>query len=88
VAVEFVATSISSNGNIPEELEGAVQGFVDIIDAELLHRGYILHTVTAEQWRADYRIVTDVKNPDNSEVTTHQTYVVDSGSTEVRIGGQ
>jgi alkaline phosphatase D len=88
VAVEFVATSISSNGNIPEELEGAVQGFVDIIDAELVHRGYILHTVTTDQWRADYRIVTDAKNPDNPEVTTYQTYVVDNGSTEVRIGGQ
>lgn len=88
VAVEFVATSISSNGNIPEELEGAVQGFVDIIDAELVHRGYILHTVTADQWRADYRIVTDVKDPDNPEVTTHQTYLVDSGSIEVRIDGE
>jgi alkaline phosphatase D len=82
VATEFVATSISSNGNIDPALAPAVTGFLDVVDAELEHRGYILHTVTADEWQAEYRIVDDVKQPE-SPVSTFRTYLVRSGSSEI-----
>jgi alkaline phosphatase D len=84
VASEFVASSLSSNGNIDPALAPAVTGFPDVVDAELEHRGYILHTVTSEEWRAEYRIVDDVKQQ-TSGVSTFRTYAVSRGSSEIRI---
>lgn len=82
VGVEFVTTSISSAGLIGNELTDVLKTFPDLVDAELAHRGYSLHTVTSERWTAEYRIVTDVSRAD-SEVTTLGTYVVEVGSNTV-----
>ena len=84
VAVEFVDTSISSAGLVPPETAGLVKSFKQIVDAELAHRGYTLHTVTPTTWTADYRIVDSVLVPD-STVSTYATYVVDAGTPAVRI---
>jgi alkaline phosphatase D len=84
VATEFVCSSISSNGNVPAEQAGALaELFADLVDAEILRRGYILHAVDAAQWRAEYRTVDDVK-AETSGVSTWQTFVVDAGATAVR----
>ena len=56
--------------------------FPNLVDAELSHRGYSLHTVTPERWAAEYRIVTEVDNP-GSEVTSYGTYTVEAGSNTV-----
>ena len=56
-----------------------LKSFPHLVDAELTHRGYSLHTVTAERWTADYRFVADVSNAE-SEVTTLGTYVVEAGT--------
>jgi alkaline phosphatase D len=82
VGVEFVTTSISSAGLIGAELTDVLKTFPDLIDAELAHRGYSLHTVTPERWTAEYRVVADVSSAD-SAVTTFATYVVEVGSNTV-----
>ena len=82
VGVEFVTTSISSTGSIDDELTEVLRSFPDLLDAELAHRGYTLHTVTPERWSAEYRIVTDVLDAD-SALTVYGTYTVESGSNTV-----
>jgi len=82
VGAEFVTTSISSDGLIDDALGDVLRTFPNLVDAELAHRGYSLHTVTPERWTAEYRIVTDVDNPD-SEVTIYGTYTVEAGSNTV-----
>ncbi len=82
VGAEFVTTSVSSDGLIDDALVDVLRSFPDLVDAELQHRGYSLHTVTPERWTAEYRMVTDVGNPD-SEVTSFGTYTVEAGSDTV-----
>ncbi len=82
VGVEFVTTSISSDGLVGDELTDVFKAFPDLVDAELAHRGYTLHTVTRDLWTADYRIVAEVADPD-SEVTTFSTYEVAVGTNRV-----
>ncbi len=82
VGAEFVTTSISSDGLIDDSLGDVLRTFPDLVDAELQHRGYSLHTVTPERWTAEYRSVTDSNNPD-SEVTSFGTYTVEAGSNTV-----
>jgi alkaline phosphatase D len=79
VGVEFITTSISSEGLVGDELTDVLKSFPNLVDAELSHRGYSLHTVTPQRWIADYRYVTDVSLAD-SEVTSLGSYVVESGS--------
>ncbi|MDP2293751.1 MAG: alkaline phosphatase D family protein [Actinomycetota bacterium] len=82
VGVEFITTSIASDGLIGDELTEVLKTFPDLVDAELAHRGYSLHTVTPERWTSEYRIVTDVDDPD-STVTVYGSYTVDAGSNTV-----
>jgi alkaline phosphatase D len=84
VAVEFVDTSISSAGLVPPDTVGLVKSFKEIVDAELAHRGYTMHTVTPDTWTAAYRIVESALVPE-STVSTFATYVVDAGAPAVRI---
>ena len=79
VGVEFITTSISSASSIDDQLTEVLKTFPNLVDAELTHRGYSLHTVTPQRWTADYRIVTDVSRAD-SEVTSLASYVVEVGS--------
>lgn len=76
--IEFVTTSISSRGNTPDGAEDLFISSPSVVDAELTHRGYTLHTVTTESWTADYRIVADVSRED-SEVSTWKTFQVRTG---------
>lgn len=82
VGVEFVTTSISSEGLVGNELTDVLRSFPDLVDAELAHRGYVLHTVDRDLWTADYRIVTNVSDAD-SEVTTFSLYEVAAGTNQV-----
>ena len=82
VAVEFVATSISSGGLIDPAVTEVVKSIPDILDVELEHRGWILHTVTPERWTAEYRMVDTVKEP-GAEVYVHATYAIDAGTNTV-----
>lgn len=82
VGVEFVTTSISSSGLIPAEVTGVITSFPDLVDADLAHRGYSLHTVTPDLWTSTYRVVEDVTKAD-SAVSTMATYVVAAGTNTV-----
>ena len=82
IGAEFVTTSISSSSNVDEALADVLKSFPNLVDAELVYRGYTMHTVTPERWTAEYRIVTDVSDPD-SEVTTFGTYTIEAGSSTV-----
>ena len=82
VAIEFVDTSISSGGLVDAAVTDLVKSFPDIVDVELEHRGYILHTVTANEWSAQYRFVENVALPD-SPVTVYRTFVVNEGTSSV-----
>jgi phosphodiesterase/alkaline phosphatase D-like protein len=82
VGVEFVSTSISSAGLVGDTFTEVLKSFPELVDAELAHRGYVLHTVTHDHWSAEYRIVADVADPD-SDVTTFSTYEVQAGSNRV-----
>ncbi len=84
VAVEFVATSVSSDGLGAEGLAPILQAFPSIVDVELAHRGYILHEVTRTTWTANYRMVEDATFPDTA-VVPYKSFVVDAGSTAVRV---
>jgi alkaline phosphatase D len=88
VAAEFVCTSISSS--FPDS-------FVPLIEANLgpasrnphilffegRHRGYTVCEVTPERWRADFRIVDVLSDPD-SPVRTAASWVVDAGTPGAR----
>ena len=82
VGVEFVTTSITSNGGVPDSLQPLVVGLDNIIDAEVAHRGYTLHTIDADRWEADFRIVDDVK-VEGGSVSTWRRFVVQAGSPAV-----
>ena len=43
--------------NRSRSTESLLVALPNIIDAEVSHRGYTLHTITADTWTADYRIV-------------------------------
>ena len=79
VGAEFITTSISSMGLISDQFTDVLKSYPHLVDAELTHRGYSLHSVTTERWIAEYRIVADVADAD-SEVTTLGTYVVEAGT--------
>jgi len=80
--IEFVTTSISSSANVDPSTESLLVALPNIIDAEITHRGYTLHTVDASSWTADYRIV-DNSLVEGSAVTTWKTFAVTAGSPTV-----
>jgi alkaline phosphatase D len=79
VGVELVATSISSGGLINPAVTDVVKAIPDIVDVELEHRGYILHTVTPDRWSAEYRMVETVKEPE-APMFVHAVYEVAVGT--------
>lgn len=80
--VEFVTTSISSGGNTPDGAEDLFIALPTIVDAELAHRGYTMHTVSADSWTADYRIVEDAR-VEGSAVSTWKRFEVAAGTPTV-----
>lgn len=75
VATEFVTTSISSDGNLPEGSQDVLTAFETIKYAEDKRRGYILHTISPTAWTADYRVVDNVKAT-NATVTTDASFTM------------
>lgn len=79
VGVEFVTTSVSSQGNIDPSLQPVLDSFPAVVASELLHRGYTRHVVTPERWTAEYRVVDDVADP-ASAVSTWRTFHVEAAA--------
>jgi alkaline phosphatase D len=82
MGTEFVTTSISSSGSGSAATESLLIALPNIIDAEVAHRGYTLHTITAEKWTAEYRIV-DNNLIEDSTVAVWKTFEVTAGSPAV-----
>jgi alkaline phosphatase D len=84
LGVEFLATSISSNGD----------GSPTVANANAVHahnphlkfigneRGYTRHTVTADRWQADYRVIEKVSVP-GATTSTRKSFVVEAGRPEL-----
>jgi alkaline phosphatase D len=84
VGIEFVTASISSQGNVDPALQPILDTFVDVVASELVHRGYVRHTVTPTAWTAEYRTVDDVLDP-ASPVSTWRTFRVDPSARDVVV---
>jgi alkaline phosphatase D len=81
VGTEFVGTSISSTGAQLEPLIDVVLGQSPHVEwAQAQRRGWTRHTVTPDQWEAEYREVDDVTVA-NAPVSTSTRWVVPDGGT-------
>ena len=83
VGVEVVSTSISTGSFLTETYAPLVRLLPQVVDADLGHRGYCLHTVSHDEWRTELRLVDDARLAD-SAVSTHATYVVEAGTNTIR----
>lgn len=83
VAVEFLATSISSNGNggpLSEiERDRAANPHIRMMNDV---RGYHLHEVTPKQWKTEIKAMDQVEMP-GGKISTSDTFVVMPGQSEV-----
>lgn len=80
MGAEFVGTSISSSGSaaLAAVLPGIIAENAHIKWADNSKRGWVKHTVTTDEWRADYRHVDSVTAP-NAAVQTATSWVVPRG---------
>lgn len=82
VGTEFVGTSIASNGDAPLREDGVFTTFCGNLRGQEHnrlydnHRGYVLCELTADQWRAAYRVLPTVEDPD-AEASTQASFVVE-----------
>lgn len=79
MGTEFVTTSISSSGSGSAATESLLIALPNIIDAEVMYRGYTLHTLTANDWTAEYRIVENNLVEDSS-TSVWKTFKLMAGS--------
>ena len=86
LAVEFVATSISSGGNGSDSRAGT-----DILkthNPELVfendNRGYIVCDVTRDVWRTDYRVL-DYVHEQGAPVKTRASFAVERGQAKLNL---
>lgn len=86
MGAEFVGTSISSSGNplLAAVLPTLLANNPHIRWGDASKRGWVKHTVTADQWRADYRHVDDV-TVTGSPVQTATSWVVPRGGALTQV---
>ena len=84
VGVEFVAPGISSE--VPDDLAGRGElvelSSPHIVWSETRRRGWVLHTVTEDDWTAEYRLVADATEP-SSDVAVEDRFTVSAGARRV-----
>jgi alkaline phosphatase D len=78
VAVEFVGTSITSNGVPYETFAELLPENPHVKFFESRRRGYVLCEVTPERWRTDFRVVDTITAPE-SRVDTLASFTVENG---------
>lgn len=85
LGTEFVGTAISSGGNNRKFREGRYNtGYRDDSRNPHLkfhdnHRGYVMCSLTPQQWRTDFRAITTHAGEPDAPVTTLETFVVEDG---------
>jgi alkaline phosphatase D len=79
IATEFIGTSISSGGD--RTLSTVFGGNVNNPHLRFSdnHHGYVRCTVTPDLWRADYRVVPSVLQPNDGGINTLASFVVEQG---------
>ena len=85
MGAEFVGTSVSSKGSdlLAAVVPGVLAENEHIKWADTSKRGWVKHTVTADEWRADYRHVDDA-TVEGSPVQTATSWVVPRGGALTR----
>jgi alkaline phosphatase D len=80
VAVEFLATSISSGGDGRRyvKTDAAIQHDNPQLKFLNVERGYTRHIVTPRRWQADYRVVAKITEP-GAAVVTRKSFIVEAG---------
>lgn len=84
VATEFVGTSISSSGDgsgMTTYGESANTPWEQFYND---NRGYVLCTVTSDEWQTDYRVVSTVSEPE-SPASTVESFVVENGNPGAKL---
>ena len=86
LAVEFVATSISSGGNGSDSRVGTdiLKTFNPQLDFENDQRGYVVCEVGRDTWRTDYRVL-DYVNQRGAPVKTRTSLVVERGQSKIHV---
>jgi len=79
-AVEFLAQSISSNGDGERDVKNseAILGKNPHLRYLGNERGFVRHTVTPQRWQADYRVMERVSTP-GAPILTRKSFVVEAG---------
>ena len=85
VGAEFVGTSISSSGDGSDKRPETERIMADNPHIRFYNnqRGYVLCTLTPDQWQSDYRVVEKVSVP-NAPVKTHSKFIVENGKPGVQ----
>ena len=86
MGAEFVGTSISSEGSdlLGSVIAGLLVENEHIKWADTSKRGWVKHTVTSDEWRADYRHVDDA-TVQGSPVQTATSWVVPRGGALTQV---
>lgn len=74
---EFIGTSISSGGDRTLNTVAGGNANNPHLCFSDNHHGYVRCAVTADLWRADYRVVPSVAQPDDGGIGTIASFVVE-----------
>lgn len=88
VAVEFVATSISSGGDGQDVRPGSDRILADNPDLAFINdqRGYVTYDVRPDRWQTDFMVLDKVTSP-GGMLTRRARYGVERGRPELIAGG-
>jgi alkaline phosphatase D len=80
VATELVGTSICTGGNGVDQNPGDAVQLAENPHIKFINRnrGYVRNLITRDTWRADFRIVDQVRVPDRP-LATRATFVIEDG---------
>ncbi len=84
IGVEFVATSIASNGDGVDQPKNAsdIRGANPHLKYFNTQRGFVRHTVSAKTWAADY-VTLDKVSEQGASATTRAKLVVENGKSQL-----
>jgi alkaline phosphatase D len=85
LATEFVATSISSGGDGEDLRPDNVAILADNAHCRFINsqRGYMVHEVARDAWRADFRVLDQIRKP-GGRLATRKTFMVEPGAPGLR----
>ena len=85
MAVEFVATSISSGGDGEDKRSGPDMILADNPHLKFINdqRSYIVCDVGRDVWRSDLKVLDTIRQPDG-KLSTRASFVVERGTAGVK----